>query len=158
MTFLYLKAVHIIFIVTWFAGMFYIPRLFVYIVEAHEKQEPEKSILLESGLEELNAISWNKGCYIGQELTTRTKFQGLVRKRLFPVEIEGTPPSFGEEVFLNKISVGVMRSHAGRYGLALLRLEHLKSGQEELECSTALLKPSKPFWMEMTTPRAALKP
>jgi putative membrane protein len=46
MTFLYLKAVHIIFIVTWFAGLFYIPRLFVYIIEAHEKEEPEKSILL----------------------------------------------------------------------------------------------------------------
>jgi protoporphyrinogen IX oxidase len=46
MTFLYLKAVHIIFIVTWFAGLFYMPRLFVYITEAHEKSEPEKSILL----------------------------------------------------------------------------------------------------------------
>lgn len=46
MTFLYLKAVHIIFIVTWFAGLFYMPRIFVYIVEAHDKPEPEKSILL----------------------------------------------------------------------------------------------------------------
>lgn len=46
MTFLYLKAVHIIFIVTWFAGLFYMPRLFVYIIEAHDKPEPEKSILL----------------------------------------------------------------------------------------------------------------
>jgi putative membrane protein len=46
MTSLYLKAVHLIFIVTWFAGLFYIPRLFVYITEAHEKAEPEKSILL----------------------------------------------------------------------------------------------------------------
>ncbi|HET9487222.1 MAG TPA: CopD family protein [Chryseosolibacter sp.] len=46
MTFLYLKAVHIIFIVTWFAGLFYMPRLFVYIVESHQKNEPEKSILL----------------------------------------------------------------------------------------------------------------
>jgi putative membrane protein len=46
MTFLYLKAVHIIFIVTWFAGLFYMPRLFVYIIETHEKPEPEKSILL----------------------------------------------------------------------------------------------------------------
>jgi protoporphyrinogen IX oxidase len=46
MTFLYLKAVHIIFIVTWFAGLFYMPRLFVYILEAHIKSEPEKSILL----------------------------------------------------------------------------------------------------------------
>ena len=46
MTFLYLKAIHIIFIVTWFAGLFYMPRLFVYITEAHDKPEPEKSILL----------------------------------------------------------------------------------------------------------------
>jgi protoporphyrinogen IX oxidase len=46
MTYLYLKAVHIIFIVTWFAGLFYMPRLFVYITEAHEKPDPEKSILL----------------------------------------------------------------------------------------------------------------
>ena len=41
----YLKALHIIFIVTWFAGMFYIVRLFIYNAEAAEKQEPEKSIL-----------------------------------------------------------------------------------------------------------------
>lgn len=45
MTFLYLKAVHIIFIVTWFAGLFYIPRLFVYLIESTEKSEPEKSII-----------------------------------------------------------------------------------------------------------------
>lgn len=43
--YLYIKAIHIIFIVTWFSGLFYIPRLFIYNTEAHEKQEPEKSIL-----------------------------------------------------------------------------------------------------------------
>lgn len=43
--YLYLKALHIIFIVTWFAGMFYIVRLFIYNTEANEKPEPEKSIL-----------------------------------------------------------------------------------------------------------------
>ena len=41
----YLKALHIIFIVTWFAGMFYIVRLFIYNAEAHLKKEPEKGIL-----------------------------------------------------------------------------------------------------------------
>lgn len=46
MTSLYLKAVHIIFVVTWFAGLFYMPRLFVYIIESYDKPEPEKSILL----------------------------------------------------------------------------------------------------------------
>ena len=43
--YLYLKALHIIFIVTWFAGLFYIVRLFIYNAEANEKPEPEKSIL-----------------------------------------------------------------------------------------------------------------
>ena len=46
MTSLYLKAIHIIFVVTWFAGLFYMPRLLVHMIEAHEKPEPEKSILL----------------------------------------------------------------------------------------------------------------
>lgn len=57
MTFLYLKAVHIIFIVTWFAGLFYMPRLFVYIIEAHEKPEPEKSILLKQ-LKKMSSGLW----------------------------------------------------------------------------------------------------
>ena len=42
----YIKALHIIFVVTWFAGLFYIVRLFVYSAEANEKQEPERGILL----------------------------------------------------------------------------------------------------------------
>jgi putative membrane protein len=42
---LYLKALHIIFIVTWFAGLFYIVRLFVYHAEVQDKPEPEKSVL-----------------------------------------------------------------------------------------------------------------
>ncbi|MDX2190582.1 MAG: CopD family protein [Bacteroidota bacterium] len=45
MVFLYIKAVHIIFIVTWFAALFYMPRLFVYYAEANLMSEPEKSIL-----------------------------------------------------------------------------------------------------------------
>ncbi len=43
----YIKAVHIIFVVTWFSGLFYIVRLFVYNAEANAKPEPEKSILLQ---------------------------------------------------------------------------------------------------------------
>ncbi len=44
-TYFYVKALHIIFIVTWFAGMFYIPRLFIYNTEANERPEPARSIL-----------------------------------------------------------------------------------------------------------------
>lgn len=42
----YIKAIHIIFVVTWFSGLFYMVRLFVYTAEANEKQEPERSVLL----------------------------------------------------------------------------------------------------------------
>lgn len=41
----YLKALHIIFVVTWFAGLFYMPRLFIYATEAGDKPDPEKTIL-----------------------------------------------------------------------------------------------------------------
>jgi protoporphyrinogen IX oxidase len=46
MLYFYVKALHIIFIVTWFAGLFYMVRLFVYSSEANDKSEPERSILL----------------------------------------------------------------------------------------------------------------
>ena len=41
----YIKALHLIFIITWFAGLFYIPRLFIYILEAQKKSDLEKEIL-----------------------------------------------------------------------------------------------------------------
>ena len=41
----YIKALHLIFVITWFAGLFYIPRLFIYHIEAQDKESPEKEIL-----------------------------------------------------------------------------------------------------------------
>lgn len=46
MAFLYLKALHVVFVVSWFAGLFYIVRLFIYQTEANEKPEPDRSILI----------------------------------------------------------------------------------------------------------------
>lgn len=46
MAYLILKALHLIFVVTWFAGLFYIVRIFIYQVECNEKQEPERSVLV----------------------------------------------------------------------------------------------------------------
>jgi len=46
MNILYIKALHIIFVVTWFAGLFYIVRLFIYHTEANQKQEPDRTILI----------------------------------------------------------------------------------------------------------------
>ncbi len=42
----YIKSLHLIFVITWFAGLFYIPRLFIYHIEANDKPSPEKEILI----------------------------------------------------------------------------------------------------------------
>ena len=55
----------------------------------------DKALLLENGFDELNGVDWQKGCYMGQELTARTKYRALIRKRLFPVRIEGALPAPG---------------------------------------------------------------
>ncbi|HEU0118518.1 MAG TPA: tRNA-modifying protein YgfZ, partial [Alphaproteobacteria bacterium] len=83
----------------------------------------EKSTLLECNMDRLNAISWTKGCYMGQELTARMHHRGLVKKRLFPVKVEGPAPAVGTPITLNGEDVGDMRSHSGNVGLALVNIE-----------------------------------
>ena len=60
-----------------------------------------KSILLEIGFDELNGVDWQKGCYIGQELTARTKYRGLIKKRLLPVDDRRPPPEPGTPITLD---------------------------------------------------------
>ena len=106
----------------------------------------EKAILLENGFDELNAIDWDKGCYMGQELTARTRYRGLVRKRLLPVAIEGGAPAPGTALLQNDKEMGEMRSAAGDLGLALVRLEALDKGP--LTAGGATLTPRKPDWVK----------
>ncbi|MBU6448936.1 MAG: folate-binding protein, partial [Rhodospirillales bacterium] len=50
--------------------------------------EAEKTLLLEAGFDELGGVDWEKGCYMGQELTARTKYRGLIKRRLLPVRLQ----------------------------------------------------------------------
>ncbi|MSP49183.1 MAG: folate-binding protein [Alphaproteobacteria bacterium] len=109
----------------------------------------EKAILLENGFDELRGIDWNKGCYIGQELTARTKHRGLVRKRLMPVEVEGPLPASGTEIIFDGKEAGEMRSGQGKRALALLRLEAVEKALAEgrpMTAGEAKLTPVKPGW------------
>jgi len=113
----------------------------------------DKSILLESGFDELNGVDWKKGCYMGQELTARTKYRGLIKKRLLPVEIVGPLPEAGTPITLDGKEVGEVRSTAtagsGGRGLALIRLEHLEAGP--FDAAGAKITPRKPDWAVLQT-------
>ena len=108
----------------------------------------EKSILLESGFGELNGVDWQKGCYMGQELTARTKYRGLVKKRLVPVAVDGPLPEPGTPVLRDGKEAGEMRSGAGGRALALMRLEHLEDAGATFTAGDAVISPEKPDWAE----------
>lgn len=111
--------------------------------------EPEKALLLENGYEELAGVDFGKGCYMGQELTARTRYRGLIRKRLMPVAISGPAPAPGTTVYYGEAKAGEMRSSAGDLGLALIRLEAFAaSGGQGLTCGGAVLTARRPDWAE----------
>jgi folate-binding protein YgfZ len=106
--------------------------------------ETDKTVLLEAGFDELNGVSWTKGCYMGQELTARTKYRGLIKRRLVPVAIDGPAPAAGTPVLRDGLEVGTMRSSRDGLGLATLRLEAL---DVPLAAGEARLNPQVPGWM-----------
>ena len=108
----------------------------------------EKALLLESGFDELNGVDWKKGCYMGQELTARTKYRGLVKKRLFPIEVDGALPAPGTSVHLDGEEVGELRSGSGRRALALLQTEAAR-GAGALTADGVRIVPIIPPWMRL---------
>jgi folate-binding protein YgfZ len=108
----------------------------------------EKALLLENGFDELNGVDWQKGCYMGQELTARTKYRALIRRRLFPVRIEGALPAPGTAIFKDGQEVGELRSGSGKRALAMLRLEAVTPGQT-LAAGDARVVPEVPRWMRL---------
>ena len=106
----------------------------------------EKSILLENGFDELHGIAWTKGCYVGQELTARTKYRGLVKKRLIPVRLAGPLPAPGTPITADGREVGEIRSGAGDLALAVIRLDAL-AGTHPLTAGETHVHPAPPDWL-----------
>lgn len=112
----------------------------------------EKSLPLECGFEELNGVDFKKGCYMGQELTARTKYRGLVKKRLMPVRIEGgPPPEPGTPIMHGDREAGEMRSGADGAAIALIRLEYLAETASFTAGNTRVI-PWRPSWLRLPDP------
>jgi folate-binding protein YgfZ len=125
-------------------------RLGLGVPEGSEDLAVDKATLLESGFEELNGVDFKKGCFVGQELTARMKYRGLVKKRLMPITFEGAPPAPGSLVKAGEREIGEIRSADNGAGLALLRLDRLADVTdqgERLMADGTAVTPSKPDWV-----------
>ncbi|MEM7169092.1 MAG: folate-binding protein [Pseudomonadota bacterium] len=123
-------------------------RISLGVPDGSRDMEIEKSILLENGFEELNGVDFKKGCFMGQELTARTKYRALIKKRLLPVTFQHPPPAPGTRIMANGKDAGTLFSATSKQGLALLRLQYLKDGAE-LTADGTILTPAPPTWLSI---------
>ena len=92
--------------------------------------EYEKTLLPEFDPEGLNAISYTKGCYTGQEVMSRAKYQGVLRKSLYLLEIYDKIPG-GSEVRINDSKAGYITSSYNGKAIALLKDEFIDAIPKE---------------------------
>jgi len=129
-------------------------RLSFGLPDGSRDMEVDKAVLLECGFEELHGVDFAKGCYMGQELTARTKYRGLVKKRLLPVEISGDAPPAGTRITLDGKDVGELRSVNGQAGIALIRLDAFDKARIEglpLMAGAVPMSAWTPEWMSLPT-------
>ncbi|MDA5193160.1 CAF17-like 4Fe-4S cluster assembly/insertion protein YgfZ [Govanella unica] len=120
-------------------------------IPAPEDFEIDKTLILEGNLDALHGVSFTKGCYVGQELTTRTKHRGKVRRRLLPVKVSGPLPAPGTPITRDGKAIGQIRSGQGNRAMASLRVEDLTPGAS-YAAGDAEITPSWPDWL----PRAEI--
>lgn len=105
-------------------------RIELLIPDADKDFIPERSFPLEYGANELNAIDYQKGCYVGQELTARTQHRGTVRKKLCKLEFTEAAPEKGSEINSHAgHKVGIVLGSLGTVGLGLINMEDFHAYQ-----------------------------
>lgn len=133
-------------------------RLDLGVAEGCSEIPKEKAIPLEYNLAWLNAISFEKGCYLGQELIARTHHRGVIRKRVMPIKFvndagEGVEQMVvpGAEILdtVTQKKVGDVTTVLGSSGLGVIRLEATSKDATQLivkDTSTVHVRVYKPKW------------
>lgn len=110
-----------------------------------------QSFPLEINCDYLKGVSFDKGCYIGQELTARTFHTGVIRKRLMPLVFEGEPKEIPLGTVIDdlevtkKSEIGKLRAVKGNYGIGILRISEALSAKS-LKILSYVARSYSPFW------------
>ncbi|MEE2957236.1 MAG: hypothetical protein VX780_13975 [Pseudomonadota bacterium] len=127
-------------------------RISLGVCEFNKNSPLDQSFPLELGFEELNGISFDKGCYVGQEVIIRIKNRSLLKKHLVSVTFcEGTPKP-GIEITQEGTQVGVLYEVEANHGIAMVRLDALDlafNKDKELKAGFHKILPKKLKWMRL---------
>jgi folate-binding protein YgfZ len=129
-------------------GYYHAHRLLLGIPDSADLA-PDSVFALDAGLEELNGVSFRKGCYIGQEVTARMKHRASARRRFLIAEADAPLPPSGTPLEAEGREIGVLATGIGARALALVRLDRLAEAQESHSPITAAggaITLRKPGW------------
>ncbi|HSZ74944.1 MAG TPA: hypothetical protein VK779_08990 [Rhizomicrobium sp.] len=109
----------------------------------------DKIFALDAGLDELNAVSFTKGCYVGQELTARMKHRGTARKRLLSIEsADGSALTTDTPIIADGKEIGTITSTYGARGFGLIRLDRLAETDDATpETNGTPVRVTKQLWL-----------
>ncbi|HEX3701308.1 MAG TPA: folate-binding protein [Phenylobacterium sp.] len=93
----------------------------------------DRSYPIEADFDLLNGIDFQKGCFVGQETTSRMKRRGQVKSRMLPILFEGAAPPHGAEVLAGTLRAGEVLSGAEGRAMALVRLDRIAGAELTVE-------------------------
>ncbi len=122
-------------------------RLAVGVPDPATDAPDDKTYPIEANFDLLNGIDFQKGCFIGQETTSRMKRRGAIRNRMLPLAFDGPPPAFGAEVLNGELRAGEVLSGREGAAMALVRLDRLDGA---LTADGRPVTARRPDWLPTT--------
>ena len=117
------------------------------IPQSNMDQLQEKLFGIECNFEELNAIDFKKGCYVGQENTSRIKNKDKLNKRLLPLQVKKGSINNNDPITSNNVEIGKVLI-ANKFSFALIKFKDKEfEYNKEFKCGEANIKILKPHWL-----------
>ena len=106
----------------------------------------DKTYPIEANFDLLNGIDFQKGCFVGQETTSRMKRRGVIKTRMLPITFDGTPPNSGTEILAGDLRAGEILSVGEDRAMASLRLDRISGA---LTADGLTVRVERPDWMAL---------
>jgi tRNA-modifying protein YgfZ len=104
----------------------------------------ETTYPLEADFDLLNGVDFQKGCFVGQETTSRMKRRGAIKSRMLPITFEGEPPPAGAEILAGTLRAGEVLSGGDGRAMALVRLDRIEGAALSVDGRACLVE--RPTW------------
>ena len=121
-------------------------RLGLGVPDPAQDCKPDAAYPIEADFDLLNGVDFKKGCFVGQETTSRMKRRGQVKSRMLPIAFDGPAPAWGAEVLAGQLRAGEVLSGRDGRAMALLRLDRIEGAALTVDGRPVLVV--RPAWFE----------